>query len=67
MKETDSAGQLLTTRQTGELLQVSEDKVRLLIETLELAAVRIGPRSLRIRKDDLLAFIEQRTTPRAEA
>ena len=63
----DTALQLLTPRRTGELLGVSEDTVRRLIATARIPAVTVGPRSLRIRLEDLTAFIAQNTTNTGQA
>ena len=50
---------LLTIQDVAEFLQVSTRTVRRLIDTGELAAVRIG-RSVRVRPEALQALIESK-------
>ena len=57
--KTEPISRLLTIRQTAEIFQVSEKKVRRLIKSDELVAYRIG-RQLRIAKEDLRRFLQQR-------
>ena len=57
--------QLLTYKQTAELLQVSERTVFTLVKENQLRAVRFG-RTVRIDQDDLHAFIERAKTQQAE-
>lgn len=52
---------LLTTRQVAERLAVSPETVLRRIRAGELAAVRIASNALRIREEELEAFLERST------
>jgi excisionase family DNA binding protein len=49
---------LLTVRQAAEALAVSQNTVRNLIHSQDLAAVRVGRRMVRIRQADLDAILK---------
>jgi len=49
-----------TPRQAAELLGVSPDSVRRWIESNELHAVRLGPRTLRIENAELERFLARK-------
>jgi excisionase family DNA binding protein len=53
---------LLTVGETAEALVLSERSIWNLIKSGELPAVRIG-RSVRISRESLIGFIQQRQTP----
>lgn len=65
-ERTDMTPRLYTPKEAGELLGgVSEQTVRRMVEAGQLRIVNVGtdpayPR-MRIREDDLMAFIEART------
>jgi len=56
-----SQDQLLTLQQVADRLQVSMSTVRRLVDAGDLKIVRIG-RNLRVRPDDLRAYIEANIT-----
>ncbi len=56
-----SQDQLLTLQQVADRLQVSMSTIRRLADTGDLKIVRIG-RNLRVRPDDLRAYIEANIT-----
>lgn len=60
-----SHDQLLTLQQVADRLQVSISTVRRLVDAGELRTVRIG-RNLRVRPEDLAAYIEANTETRKE-
>ena len=53
-----SQDQLLTLQQVADRLQVSMSTVRRLVDAGKLKAIRIG-RNLRVRPEDLAAYIEE--------
>lgn len=50
-------GDLLNVEQTSQYLGCSANTVRNMIHRGELSAVRLGPRMVRIRRDDLDAIL----------
>lgn len=51
---------LLTTREVAELLAVSPETVLRKIRAGEVAAIRLSSNALRIREEDLAAFLDLR-------
>lgn len=51
-------GDLLNVKQASEYLGCSNNTVRNMIRREELSAVRLGPRMVRIRRDDLDAILK---------
>jgi excisionase family DNA binding protein len=49
-------------RDAAKAMNVSTRFLQLKIESGELNAIRLGPRALRIRPDDLRTYIEERLT-----
>ncbi len=58
---------LLTLAEAAEVLRVSAKTVRRRIEGGDLPAVRLGPRTLRVREDDLQRYIATRVVRPREA
>jgi excisionase family DNA binding protein len=48
---------LLTPRELAGVLRVSERTAYRLLET-EIPSIRVGPRRIRVREDDLAAYID---------
>jgi excisionase family DNA binding protein len=60
--KTDNLPELLTIKQSSELLQCHPNTLRKWDRDGILVAVRIGPRGdRRYKKEDILAFIEQKS------
>jgi excisionase family DNA binding protein len=57
--------QLLTYKQAARFLQVSEATLRRMVESGELATIRIGERSVRFRPSDLRGYVESRVAASA--
>ena len=49
--------QLLTIRETGDVLRLKPGAIRTLIRQKKLAAVQLNARCIRVRRDVLEAFI----------
>ena len=56
------SAELLTVYEVAEELKVNQQTVRNWIDRSELSAVRVGPRRVRVRRDALDDFIEDRDT-----
>ena len=56
------AREVLTPAEAAELLQVHVKTVYKWIETGELRSAKLGPRSTRILKSDLMQFVESKTS-----
>ncbi len=54
---------LLTIGQVATVLGISRDMAYVLVERGDLAAIRIGPRCIRVRPSDLERYILSRRTP----
>ncbi|MEW6048568.1 MAG: helix-turn-helix domain-containing protein [Bacillota bacterium] len=54
----------LTPKQVAELLQISHQEVLNLIHTGKLPAVKVSERIYRVRREDLEAYIAERTLGR---
>lgn len=50
--------QLLTTHEIAEILRVHQRTVQRWISSNRLKAIKVGPKILRVRKQDLNEFIE---------
>ncbi|MBX5490904.1 MAG: helix-turn-helix domain-containing protein, partial [Chloroflexi bacterium] len=55
---------LLTTTEVARELRLTPESVRLLIARGHLPAIRVGRRVLRVRKSDLLRWLDQRSIGR---
>lgn len=51
---------LLKTKEVAEYLKISDQQVRRLVDKKELPCIRISPRVLRFRKEDVEEFISGR-------
>ena len=60
---TQLLAQLLTAEEVAELLSMELGTIRNLTYRRELPCVKIGPRGVRYRLFDLLAWIEERSRP----
>ena len=60
---TQLLAQLLTAEEVAELLSMELGTIRNLTYRRELPCVKIGPRGVRYRLLDLLAWIEERSRP----
>ena len=59
---TEELDLLLTVDQVAKLLKVAPGTVYRFLSQGRLPRVKLGSRSVRIHRDDLLAFIEERKT-----
>jgi excisionase family DNA binding protein len=55
----DETDGFLTVAEVADMLRLNQQTVRNTIDRGELAAVRVGPRRVRIRKSDLDRFISE--------
>ena len=55
--------QLMTVAQAAELMQVSERTVRRMVARRELAHVKVMGRLIRIRRKEVVRFIDAHTIP----
>ena len=53
---------MLTTKQVADHLNTTTERVRILIRTRELPAIRLGSKSYRVDREDLELFKQQRYT-----
>ena len=60
---TQLLAQLLTAEETAELLSMELGTIRNMTYRRELPCVKIGPRGVRYRLLDILAWIEERSRP----
>lgn len=51
---------LLKTKEVAEYLKISDQQVRRLVDKKELPCIRISPRVLRFRKEDIEEFVSGR-------
>lgn len=51
--------ELITVEEAGEILKCSPEAVRQRIRRGQLKAYRLWPRATRLRRDELLAFVEK--------
>jgi excisionase family DNA binding protein len=63
----EANGELLTIRETAELLRVSEITVSRWVKQGRLPAMRVGPRAVRIRRHDIERVLEPVTGATAAA
>ena len=52
---------ILTPRDVMEILSISKNTLYHMIQNNDLPAFRLGPRSWRFRRDDLIAYLEEAT------
>ncbi len=62
--QTPRNNELLTVPEVAAILRLSERKVRRLINDGELTGVQLGERTIRIRPEDLDAFLVEHEVPK---
>jgi excisionase family DNA binding protein len=59
----DKSESLLTVREVAELLRMTVAATYMAVERRQIPHIRLGPRKLRFRKQDLEAWLEEHYEP----